>query len=66
MQKVIIFATSRQDALAKCQELGLQFLEVTWVMNLQLLGSMDISEHQLIATESFQEMPAFAEVAPLL
>jgi hypothetical protein len=65
MQK-IIFATSRQDALAKCAELGVQFVDVIWVMNLQLLGAMDISEAQLFVTEGFIQTPAYAEVAPLL
>lgn len=60
-QKTIIFAVNRQDAKDMCNELGLAFEEVIWVLNAQLLSGMDVEGAQVHYTLTFQDMPAYAE-----
>lgn len=61
MNNHLVFATNRIDAMAKCQELGIEFDQTVWVMNYQLLGGIDFSNHTHHYTELFKEMPAFQE-----
>lgn len=61
MNNHLVFATGRMDAMAKCQELGIEFDETVWVLNYQLLGTGDYSNHIVHYTELFKEMPAYAE-----
>lgn len=60
-RKVLIFATSRADAMDLCVRLGVPFDTVTWVMNYQLLGGLDYAGHEVHYTDMFTEMPAYAE-----
>ena len=61
MRKILVFATSAPDALGKCIELGVEFHEVVWVMNYQLLGGIDYSDHEVYYTDTFTLMPAYQE-----
>lgn len=65
-RKILIFATNARDALVKCRELGVPFEDVTWVMNFQLLGGIDYSDHEVHYTEAFTATPAFMEAATTL
>jgi hypothetical protein len=66
MANVLIFAVNARDALVKCNQLGVPFEEVTWVMNYQLLGGGDYSHHQVFYTEAFKNVPAYAEAYEIL
>lgn len=59
--EILIFATSARDAQIQCEELGVAFDEVVWVMNPALLGEMDVSHHSVHATPLFRQMPAFVD-----
>jgi len=61
MRKILIFAVHARDALAKCEELGVKFEDVIWVMNYQLLGGMDTSDYEVYYTDAFTLVPAYFE-----
>lgn len=61
MRKILIFAVHARDALAKCEELGVAFENVVWVMNYQLLGGADFSGHEVYYTNAFTLVPAYGE-----
>lgn len=61
MDKTIVFAINRQDAQNMCNELGLAFEDVIWVLNAQLLSGIDTKGARVHYTLTFQEMPAYAE-----
>ncbi|MFK0072654.1 hypothetical protein [Arthrobacter woluwensis] len=63
MEKVIVFAASQQDAAEFMQENGLDFESTVWVMNVQLLGAGDYSDHTARFTDTFRLMPAYGEAA---
>jgi hypothetical protein len=62
VSKHLIFATSALDALAQCQELGIEFEDAVWVMNVNLLGDLDVSKHVKHSTPLFRQMPAYSDV----
>lgn len=66
MAQILIFAVNARDALVKCKELGVEFEDVTWVMNYQLLGGMDFSHYAVFYTEAFTQVPAYAEAYEML
>ncbi len=66
MANVLIFAVNARDALVKCNQLGIAFEEVTWVMNYQLLGGGDYSHYAVHYTEPFKAVPAYAEAYSIL
>ncbi len=57
----ILFATSRVDAQNFCNESGLDFDSVVWVLNPQLLGGMEVDKSEVYYTETFRQMPVFSE-----
>ena len=59
--KIVIFAVNRLDAQQKAHELGVEFEDVIWVMNWNLLGWMDLEGVKFHFTDSFKDMPAYAE-----
>lgn len=61
MLPIVIFAVNARDAQLQCEELGVDFDQVVWVMNPALLGEMDVSGHQPYATPMFRQMPAFID-----
>lgn len=61
MLPILIFAVNARDAQMQCEELGVAFDEVVWVMNPALLGEMDVSRHSVHATPMFRQMPAFVD-----
>lgn len=61
MEKVIVFATSQQDAAEYMRTNGLDFESTVWVMNAQLLGAGDYSDHAVRYTDTFRQMPAYGE-----
>jgi hypothetical protein len=61
MDKVVIFAVNQQDALAECDRRGLEFDDVLWVLNAQLLSGHDMEGVTVIHTDTFKKMPAYAE-----
>ena len=61
VEKTLIFAVSARDALEQCQEMGLAFEEVVWVMNPALLGTMDTDGYSVVASPLFRQMPAFVD-----
>lgn len=63
MNSHVVFAVNRLDAMAKCEELGLEFENTIWVMNFQLLGQVDTSGLTPHFTDTFREMPAYREAA---
>lgn len=63
MLSYIIFAVNRLDAIAKCDEMGVEFESVIWVLNYQLLGDMDTSGYTAVFTDTFKQMPAYEEAA---
>lgn len=60
-KKILIFAVSAHDALDKCIELGVEFWEVTWVMNFHLLGGHDYSDWKVYYTDQFTTTPAYPD-----
>lgn len=63
MNKHIVFAVSIEDARAAIAQLGLEFDETIWVMNIQLLGSADYTGYKAVFTEAFTSTPAFVDAA---
>lgn len=61
MKKIIVFAVNRIDAQAKAHELGVEFEQVTWVMNWNLLGYTDLEGAKFHFTDAFKDMPAYDE-----
>ena len=61
MAKTIVFATSQQDAAEHMRTNGMDFESTIWVMNAQLLGAGDYSDHAVQYTDTFRKMPAYGE-----
>lgn len=61
MANILIFAVNARDALVKARELGVEFEDITWVMNYQLLGGVDFSHYAVFYTDAFKQVPAYTE-----
>ncbi len=60
--KIVVFAATPVDAVEYCKDAGLEFTEVVWVMNYQLLGEKGLTDvDEVRYTDLFRLMPAFAE-----
>lgn len=58
--QTVVFATSRVDAIDLCEARGLEFDQVVWVLNDQLLGG-GVVESEVVPyySDLFMEMPAY-------
>lgn len=60
--KIVLFATSNLDAKNYCEINGLNFDDVVWVLNYQLLGETGLKDaSEIHHTELFKQMPAYNE-----
>lgn len=62
--QTIVFATSRKDAQEYCERNDLDFDNVVWVMNVQLLGELTDEQRRdanVHFTADYMEMPAYIE-----
>lgn len=64
MRKILLFAVSTADAQEWCNGMGVTFESVTWVMNWELLGGQDYSDHEVYYTPMFKLTPAYAMTLP--
>lgn len=61
MASIVLFATSRTDAVNYCNENNLDFDSVVWVLNPQLLGGIEVDTSEVYYTDTFRQMPVFRE-----